>query len=377
MNEPTIICPRCGCAVPMSEALTKQIEEQVKERLRSEISAAEARARAEAESALDVTIADLRNQVNEGRTKLKASQEKELEFLKAQRALEDRARELDLEVERQVGTAKGEIEQVARNKVEEEHRIKDLEKDSRLQQLTTQIEELKRKAEQGSQQTQGEVVEVELEEMLARAFPHDRVEPVPKGIRGADAVQRVYHPSGCYCGAIVWESKNTKNWSDGWLAKLKEDQRAVSGECAVLMSVALPPTIKHIGQVDGVWITDLACAVTLASALRSSLIEVAMAKVSLVGKGEKMETLYAYLSGPQFRERVGAVVEAFVSMKKDLDQEKRAMERQWAKREKQIERVVRNMGGMYGDVQGIIVTLPDIEMLELPASAEATLIEDT
>lgn len=276
MGDLEVICPSCGATIPLTDALTNQLQEQIQERLQSDFKQglAVAVARAEAKGRADVALdlSDLQSQVRDANEKLGAMQEQELALRREKRRLEEARKELELDVERRLDAERQDIEQGAEARAAEAHHIKDLEKDRKLQELTKQIDELKRRAEQGSQQMQGEAVEIELEEMLGRASPHDRIEPVPKGIRGADVVQRVYHPSGNCCGTIVWESKNTKNWNDTWLEKLKEDQRSVRGECAVLLSIALPPTVKHFGEIDGIWVTDLACAVALASALRSSLV---------------------------------------------------------------------------------------------------------
>jgi len=56
----------------------------------------------------------------------------------------------------------------------------------------------------------------------------------------------------------------------------------------------------------------------------------------------------------EFRQRVEAVVEAFTPMRHDLDQERRAAERQCARRSRQIDAVTFNVSGMYGDPQGLV-----------------------
>ena len=160
--------------------------------------------------------------------------------------------------------------------------------------------------------------------------------------------------TGHVCGTIVWESKRTKAWSDGWLIKLKDDQRSVKADIAVLVSEALPKDCRGFGQYEGIWVSGSQSAISLAVALRSQLVEVAMTKLAAVGKNEKMEILYQYLSGAEFRQRVEAIVEAFVAMQKDLQEERRVTERRWARREKQIQKVISNTSGMYGDFQGLI-----------------------
>jgi hypothetical protein len=215
-------------------------------------------------------------------------------------------------------------------------------------------EELRRKLQQGSQQTQGEVLELELEELLRAEFPFDHIEPVPKGMNGADLVQRVHNKTGHCCGTVVWESKRTKGWSDAWIQKLKDDLRLVKGDIAVIVSEALPKDIDNFGQLKGVWVTGRSCALSLAAALRCMLIEVSTTRAAAICKNEKMEVLYSYLSGSEFKQRVEAIVESFIEMQEDLQEERRVTERRWSKREKQIQRVITNTSGMYGDLQGLI-----------------------
>jgi hypothetical protein len=230
------------------------------------------------------------------------------------------------------------------------------------------IEELKRKAEQGSQQLQGEVQELELESVLRVKFPFDSIESVPKGEFGGDVLQRVVSANGQAGGTILWECKRTKNWSDGWLAKLREDQRTAKAEISVLVSQVLPKGVETFGAVDGVWVTNPRAALPVATILRHTLLEVSMARQVSEGQQTKTEMVYQYLTGPRFRQRVEAIVEAFSSMREDLDKERKAIMKQWAKREEQIERVMGATVGMYGDLQGIAgKSIQEIEGLEIPA----------
>ncbi len=195
---------------------------------------------------------------------------------------------------------------------------------------------------------------------------------VPKGVRGADIIEKVNTGGGGYCGTIVWESKRTRHWNAEWIEKLKGDQREIKAEVAVLVTETLPKGINSFGNVDGVWVTGYSYALSLAEALRFGLKEVARSKISMVGRGEKVEAIYEYISGSGFRHRVEAIIEAFRLMREELDHEKRAMTRLWAKREKQIEKVQTSMSGMYGDLEGILGTaLPPIKTLELEEGGEA------
>jgi hypothetical protein len=222
-------------------------------------------------------------------------------------------------------------------------------------------------AEQGSMQLQGEVLELDIENQLRTAFVHDLVEEVSKGIRGADVQHSVRTNSGNACGMILWETKRTKNWSGGWIDKLKEDMRASKAELAVLVSQILPDGVKHFGLVDGVWVCDYISALPLAAALRSGLINAAMARLAETGKAGKMEELYAYLCSHEFRQHIEAVVESFVAMQDDLLRERRAMEKAWGAREKQITRAIQHTAQLYGSIQGIAgsAALPEIKTLQL------------
>jgi hypothetical protein len=240
------------------------------------------------------------------------------------------------------------------------------EKEQTILAMKNQIEELKRKSEQGSQQLQGEVQELQIEATLRSAFPHDTVTPVPKGEFGGDAIQQVTTAAGQACGKILWESKRTKNWSDAWLQKLRDDQRLAKADAAIIVSQALPKHIESFGQVDGVWITSPKCSIPVAMAVRHLLIEVSAARKAGEGQQSKMELMYQYLTGPRFRHRVEAIVEKFTDMQLDLDRERKAMQRIWAKRETQIRGVMEATAGMYGDMQGIAGrSLQEIQGLEL------------
>jgi hypothetical protein len=232
--------------------------------------------------------------------------------------------------------------------------------------MRKQIDELKKKSELGSQQAQGEVLELDLENILKSCFSHDNIEPVPKGIKGADVLHRVHSHSGHFCGTIVWETKRTKAWSDKWIAKLKEDQRRVKGEIAIILTTTLPKDVRSFAHINGVWVTDYSSMVGLATAIRMGLIEIANTKQAAVGKKGKMEVVYNYLSGSDFKQKVEAIADAFKDMKDDLEKEKKAFTKHWAKREKQLELVITNTAGMYGDIHGIIGTsLPEIKLLEI------------
>jgi len=345
-------------------ARREALELEVAQKLSAEREKASKSARAAVEAELAPRMAELQADCDEKGKKLTAAQNAELTLRQEKSKLETERREWDLEKQRQIDAEKSRVREQAQREFAEAQRLKDAEKDTLVSALKSQIGDLQRRVEQGSQQLQGEVQELDLEGTLRSTFPIDELLPVPKGIRGADCLQRVAGPTGTPVGTILWESKRTRAWSDTWLPKLRSDQRESRADAAVLVTAVLPSGIERFGFVDGVWITDLVCAMPLAQALRYTLAQTAAARTASTGRETKMELLYAYLCGPEFRARVEGIVEAFTTMKADLDAERRATERQWAKREKQIDRVLKSTSGMYGDLQGIAgSSLPELPSL--------------
>jgi hypothetical protein len=412
MPEPTVFCPQCKSEIKLTESLAgpllqsvrrdyeqrltqkdndiarreKQIQERsallqrekesldqaVAQKLQQEralISAEEAnKAKLALGGELDNKIKELKELqgvLKERDAKLAEAQNAQAELIRKQRELDDARRELELTIEKRVQADLAGARERAKKEAEEELKLRVLEKDQTIAAMQKQVEELKRRAEQGSQQLQGEVQELELEALLTAKFPRDTIQPVPKGEFGGDVLQRVFGPLGQVCGTILWECKRTKNWSDGWLPKLREDQRSAKAELAVILSPALPREIETFGFVGEIWVAHPKVALPVALALRQTLIEAAAARQASDGQQTKMEMVYQYLTGPRFRQRVQAIVEAFSSMRDDLEREKKAITRQWAKREEQIDRVMQATVGMYGDLQGIAGrTLQEIEGLE-------------
>ncbi len=415
MQEPTIRCPNCQAEIRLTESLAAPlvaatrrqfeqqlaakdadiskreaavrdqqaavaraqatIEEQVSAKLnaqRGAIAADEAKkARLALETDLsgkDRLISDLNETVKVLNTKLTTAQKAEAELVRKQRELDDAQREMDLTIEKRVTEGLGAVESKARQRADEDNRLKMAEKDKLIADAQRQVEEMKRKMEQGSQQLQGEVQELELEAILRAKFPRDTIEPVAKGEHGGDALHRVLGSLGQVCGTILWESKRTKNWSDGWLAKLREDQRAAKAEIAIIVSQVLPKGVESFDHIDGVWVSHPKCAIPVAIALRHSLTELAAARQAGEGQQTKMEMVYQYLTGPRFRHRIQAIVEKFGDMQEDLDKERKFLIKQFAKREEQIREVIDATAGMYGDLQGIAgKTLQEIEGLGLRA----------
>ena len=254
------------------------------------------------------------------------------------------------------------------------HELKQAEKDKTIADMTVKLREMQRKIEQGSQQLQGEVQELALEQMLADTFPLDEIASVGKGVAGGDCIQIAINGVGNQCGRILWESKRTRRWGGDWLAKARDDARSARADVVVIVSEALPEDVQGFAIVEGVWVCGWSAAKSLATALRHGLLELGKAKVALAGQHAKQELVYNYLASTEFAHRVGGIAEAFITMQTDLESEKRAFKKQWSKREKQLERAITNTASLYGDLQGIIgASLPRIEGLEMMLIEDASL----
>lgn len=359
------------------ENLLKTFEEkekEFKEKIIMEKRLIEEKIKKEVEEARYTEVADLKNQLEEKNKRLEQSEQQELELRKKHRELEEKEKKFELEMNRRLDDERQKIKDESAREFENSHRLKDAEKDKQLTDMRRQIEDLKRKSEQGSQKIQGEVLELELEQALKNEFPFDDIDSVSSGVKGADIIQSVKTQAGRECGKILWEAKRTRTWNDEWIQKLKDDQRSAKTDLAVIVSEALPKGFHHFRQIETVWVTDIPSAISLALALRTLLIQITKTREVQTGKEEKKEVIYNYLTGLEFRNRVQAIMEAFIAMKKDLDSERRAMEGIWAKRDKQIEKVVLNIAGMHGDLEGIVgVSLPSIKLLELPSTEDTHL----
>jgi hypothetical protein len=375
-GDPVIVCTKCGAEIRLTESLAAPMLARERaawqQQARAESAAAAEKGKLEAKRDFEARLKEADEVAAAKEKQIAELRKNELELRRERLKLEEAKQSLELDVARKVDAEKAKVKELAAKEFDERQKLKDeqqrlldLEKDKLASDLKKQIADLQRKLEQGSQQLQGEVQELDLEARLREHFPRDAIEPVAKGVHGGDCVQRVHAPVGALAGSILWESKRTKAWSDLWLPKLRDDQRAARAELAVLMTANLPKGVECFGLVDGVWVTDAARAFPLAFVLRQSLIDLHGARVASTGRQSKMDDLYRYLTGTEFRHRVEAIVEAFSTMKEDLEAEKRAIERQWAKRDKQIERVLKSTLGMWGDLEGIAgKELPAIEGLD-------------
>ena len=400
MTDPTLKCPNCSTEIKLTESLAapliqsireeyerkisakeedvlkreqklvlkqkeilsaqKDIEKQVAHKLSEQKKAIILEEKKKAQTAVAEDLEQKLQQLNELQSlldtknkKLADAQKVQAEMLRKERALEDAQRELELTVENRVKSSLEEVRAKTRKDVEENLKLKVSEKEEQIASMQRQIDDLKRKAEQGSQQLQGEVLELELEQDLRTKFPFDVIDPIGKGEFGGDILHKVVSANGQSCGTLLWETKRTRNWSEPWLAKLRNDQRIAKADICILMTHAMPKGVESFELIDGVWVTKAAYAIPLVSALRQSLIELYSFRQSREGQNTKMEMVYDYLTGAKFRHRVEAIVEKVSDLQSDLDKERKMMMKSWAKRETQIKCVIDSTVGMYGDLQGI------------------------
>ena len=324
-----------------------------------------------AEELTSKELKDLQEQIKEKSERLQKAEEKELQLRKEKRELDEAKEKFELEMQRKLDEERKKILEDAFKKAEENHELKDKEKQKIIDDLKNEIQELQKKSQQGSQKLQGEVLEEELENVLEDTFKNDEIKPISSGIKGADVLQMVFASAGNCCGKILFESKNAKNWSNGWISKLKKDMLEEKADIGVIVTTVLPDEIETFGIIDKVVVVHYRLVIPVANMLRNQLLEVSRTKSYNVGKNEKMEALYNYLTSTEFRQRIESIGGAFKDMMEDLQREKRAMMKQWSKREKQIEQVFNGLGSMYGSMQGLVgSSLQDIKLLEIHESSE-------
>lgn len=410
----SITCPQCRTAIPLSETLARPFLDAERSKLRQEQEAQHATLNSreeelakrndaleklecrlkqrekKIEAAIEQRLQDERESVIRASEKkfagifesrLKAAEQEltqkakrlaeaeaaELAIRRERKSLEDEKRRLELEIERRLHSERQKIRELTLKEEEENYRMKLSEREKIIADMQRQIEDLRRRVDQGSQQLQGEVQELEVESVLRAEFPTDRVVPIEKGRAGGDVIQRVVGPRGLECGAILWESKRTKNWSKDWLEKNRKDQRTSGSQIGAIVTRAMPPGLDTFDRLDGVWITSLCCMLPLAKALRLALIEAALMKSVGEGRNGKMQHLYGYVTGPQYKARVAAIVEACIGMQQDDEAEKRILSKYWAKRQRRIELLVNETVSIWGDFQGIIGKgMPELPGLTIP-----------
>jgi len=395
----SIRCPECRAEIPLTEVISHQIDEELAAKLarelavreqafaareqelveeataradaiRREFEAAQANREAELQRRVEERVAtrltDLGSRVEEQETELREARTRELDLLREKRKLDEEKENLRLEVARRLDEERAKIAAEARRAAADEHQLALRQKDVQVEQMQRQISELKESAEQTRAGLLGEAQEREIEDVLREKFRADSIEPVRAGIRGADVLQRVHSSRGECCGKILWESKRARNWSNGWISKLKEDQAAAGADVAVLVCSALPADVRHMELVDGVWVVGFPYATCIAEALRAGLIGIAHARSIDANRNDSLHEIYDYLTSNDFNRRVRTLVEAFIELKSDLDSERRSMERIWNKRSKQLDALALNTAGMYGEFEALVgAALPPIETLEL------------
>lgn len=364
-------CPKCGHTFPLTDVVLGPLRSQISTELEKEFQSKLEKEKAEiqesalkkAQIAISEELSELSKQLKESQEELKELRGDEIKFREERRKWKQKEEQIELDIQRKMDAYASEYD--------EKQKLKEKQKDEQIGRMSKTIEDLKRQVEQGSQQAQGEALENTLEETLKACFPEDEIIPVPIGVKGADLLQRVNGNIGNCCGTIIWESKNTKNWSSQWINKLRENQQSERAEIAIIASRVLPDGIEHFGQIEGVWVTRWPLATQVASTMRMALIEISQSKVAGEAKDQKMEILYNYFTGPQFKQKIDSIIRAFLNMRKELNQERAAMERIWSRREKQLELVLKGTTGLYGDLEAIAgASMPQIEALSLTYQLE-------
>ena len=410
-SQTTIRCPDCGHEFDISDVLYDQVENELKkdfeaqlkierDKLRNESEILQQqkeqfeKAKAEQEENVNKTIkerlqlekkvlkekisADVRDEQSEQMKALQEELQNKSEQVKglnkAKADIERLKREKDevhskaeAEMERKLGQQLSEERQKIKESEEERSSKMVTERDEIIRQLNDQMEIMKRKAEQGSMQLQGEVQELIIEEWLSATFPLDTIEEIKKGARGADCIQTINTRSATQCGKIYYESKRTKAFQPAWIEKFKADIREKGANIGVLVTETMPVDMGRMGYRDGIWICSFSEFKGLSNVLRESIISMHRVVSQQENRGDKMSMVYDFLTSDEFRLQVEAIVEGFTQMKIDLDSEKRAMASIWKKREKQIEKVLINTSDMYSSVKGIAGNaVSAVPLLELP-----------
>ena len=349
-----------------AEQARRDVALEVQRQVEARAAAIAAKAAEEAKDEVAVQLEVAKAQLAAKDEKLKAAQQAELDALRLKAEAEEAKREVDLTVAQRLDEERAKVREAAYKERDDENRLKVAEKDKQLEAMRNQIEELRRKGNSVSQQLAGDVAELDLVDVLQKAFPADRFERVGKGQHGGDLLQTVMSSAGAVSGTILWECKRTKSWQNQWLPKLREDQRAAKADIALLATETMPSDVTTFGQMDGVWVTCLQTSVPVAQALRQGLLEVATTRRVGALADSVRDKVFDYLTTPPFRQRMTRIVEAYEELRSDLDKEKKAMNALWSRREKQLDRVLGGVTGFYGDLQGIAgSSIPTLESLEL------------
>jgi hypothetical protein len=359
-----IKCPNCGHQFELNESIKNEVQQELRGKMlewqKNKEEEFEKQKSGLVQDALrkagDETAAKLRSLEEDSRLKslqLQELQKKELDLLRDKNALEEKQKNLELEIEKRFLEKRKEIEESTIKREQELFDLKTREYKLQMEQQQKLIEELKRKSEQGSMQLQGESQEILLEEILQQHFPFDIIEEVGKGVEGADCIQLVHNKSGVFCGKIIYESKRTKAWSNTWIDKLKADMRNSGSDVAILVSQVFPRDMDKFGEKEGVWICNFTEVSSVTYLLRNGIIKIHEAQKMQENKGDKMQQLYAYLTGNEFRGQIESIAEGFMALQQNIMKERIQMEKLWKEREKQLEKVLLSTSGLYGSVKGI------------------------
>ncbi|MFN8266135.1 MAG: DUF2130 domain-containing protein [Chitinophagaceae bacterium] len=393
-----IKCPNCGHAFEPTESIREEVQKELRtkmsewqkqqqQKLDDQLQVERKKIQLEMEENLRKKIASdyesklvmLEENNKETQEKLAEARKQQVEFLKKEQELKNKEAELEISVQKKLQEEREKLSDEIRKLEEQRIAAKETEFQLRMKEMEEKLEaqkklaeEMKRKAEQGSMQTQGEVQELLLEELLKSSFPFDNISEVGKGVKGADCIQTVRNKLGQECGKIIYESKRTKDFSEQWIEKLKADMRSQGADIAVIVTQAFPKDMTQFGEKDGVWICSFAEVKPVAHLLREGLIKLSAAVSSQENKGDKMHMLYNYLTGNEFGEQWKAIREGFMSMKLSIQKERDAMERLWKAREKQLEKVLLNAAHIRGSIEGISGSIN----LELEFNDEENLLNE-
>lgn len=344
----SVKCRNCGSEIEITEALEHQLKEDVARKVLAE------------ERKLH------QGEIDKLKEKIEISQKAELELRKTKNELEEEKRSWNLEKQRQIDSERNKIRAKAFEEFSDDRKLKDKEKDKTIDDLRKALTDAQRKADQRSQQLQGEVLELDLQDILSKAFLTDEILEVKKGELGADLRHIVKTSRGTICGKILWEGKRTSSWSDSWISKLKEDMRKDKAHMAAIISEVMPTEIKNgMGFKDGVWIAEPKFVEVLALLLRKNLIDAAREKIIKFNKQTKAEELYDFVTSHEFTQQIERMIEIYIEMRNQVARERATMERSWKQREMQIDRLLSGVSGVYGSMQGIAgPALPQIRLLE-------------
>lgn len=350
------------------ELKQKDFDGRVEAELKTKLQAVQEKANKEAKQELSLEMQDLKNQLLEKQKALSTSQTSELELRKAVREVEEKEKNLELEIQRRAQDQVDKEKTSILSGLEQDFNLKLLEKEKQIKDMQSKLEDAKRASLQGSQQNQGEAIEEDIENQLKLKYPTDTFDPVPKGVEGADLIQSVRNSVGEVVGKIVFEVKNTKSYSAEWVQKLSKDQRTLGADAAILVTKTMPKDSPPIFMVDGVFVVSLSIVVPFVSIVRRSIEDLSFARAVTQGQDEKMKLVYSYLTGPAFKQKIMSIVQAFELMKDQHESEKKYFKKMWSAREKMLDQVIDSAAGMYGDIEGIAGrVLPAIEAFDLPA----------